>query len=119
MITSFGERIRELRAQKGVTMQQMAQSLGVSSAYLSALESGRRGAPSLRLIHLICQYFDIIWDEAEALTELARFSNPKVKINCAGLSTQHSLFVHCLAQSIDKIPNEMLERWLKEIEDLE
>jgi len=44
-MTPFGKRVRELRAEKGVTQKEMAAALGVSAAYLSALENGQRSAP--------------------------------------------------------------------------
>src|SRR6202012_2574931 len=37
-MTPFGERLRELRAQRGLSQTQMAADLGLSAAYLSALE---------------------------------------------------------------------------------
>ncbi len=45
-MTPFGERVRSLRDAKGVTLKQMATDLSISSAYLSALEHGKRGQPS-------------------------------------------------------------------------
>ena len=45
-MTPFGLRVRELRTAKGVTLKEMAAALDVSSAYLSALEHGRRGRPT-------------------------------------------------------------------------
>src|SRR5690606_10281044 len=62
-MTPFGQRMRELRAKKGVNQKQMAQALGVSAAYLSALEHGRRAAPNWALVQKIVGYFNIIWDE--------------------------------------------------------
>ena len=44
-MTPFGARLRALRAEREVTLQQLAGELQVSAAYLSALEHGRRGAP--------------------------------------------------------------------------
>ena len=42
-MTPFGRRVRELRAERNITQKQMAADLGVSAAYLSALEKGNRG----------------------------------------------------------------------------
>ena len=49
-LTPFGERVRELRRERGLQLKHMANSLGVSSAYLSALERGERGRPTWTLI---------------------------------------------------------------------
>ena len=55
-MTPFGERMRDLRKAKGVTLKDMADAIGVSSAYLSALEHGKRGRPgNIGTIHLANQ----------------------------------------------------------------
>ena len=45
-MTPLGQKLRELRLKKGVSQKEMAAALGVSAAYLSALEHGRRGVPT-------------------------------------------------------------------------
>jgi transcriptional regulator with XRE-family HTH domain len=67
-MTPFGARLRELRAARGILQRDMAAALEVSPAYLSALEHGRRGAPSAGLIHQICEFLGLIWDDADELT---------------------------------------------------
>ena len=85
-MTPFGEKLRALRAERGVSQKAMAQAIGVSAAYLSALEHGRRGAPTWTLIQKIIGYFNIIWDDAEDLARLAESSHPRVRIDTSGLS---------------------------------
>ena len=83
-MTPFGERVRRLRRERGLLLKDMAAHLGVSSAYLSALERGERGKPTWTLIQGVIQYFNIIWDEADELARLADLSDPRVKIDTAG-----------------------------------
>ena len=52
---------------KGVSQKEMAAALGVSAAYLSALEHGRRGAPTWAFVQKMIGYFNVIWDDAEDL----------------------------------------------------
>jgi transcriptional regulator with XRE-family HTH domain len=54
----------------------MAAALSVSSAYLSALEHGKRGKPTWFLVQRIITYFNVIWDEAEEIQRLAELSDP-------------------------------------------
>ena len=63
-MTPFGARLRALRAERQVTLQRLAGELQVSAAYLSALEHGRRGAPSAGLVHQVNEFFGLIWDDA-------------------------------------------------------
>ena len=99
-MTPFGAKLRELRAGRGVTMTEMAAALDVSPAYLSALEHGKRGAPTWFLVQRIISYFNIIWDEAEELCRLAQVSDPRVKIDTAGLAPEATAFANLLAKSI-------------------
>ena len=71
-MTPFGEKLRALRRERGVSQKDMAAAIGVSAAYLSALEHGRRGAPTWTLIQKIIGYFNIIWDDAEELAAAGR-----------------------------------------------
>ena len=71
-MTPFGARVRELRRERGLLLKDMAAHLGVSSAYLSALERGERGKPTWTLLQGVLQYFRIIWDEADEVIDLPR-----------------------------------------------
>src|SRR3954451_19676599 len=99
-MTPFGERLRELRRAKGVSQKQMAASLGVSAAYLSALEHGRRGVPSWAMVQKIIGYFNVIWDDAEELQRLAETSDPRIVINTAGLPAKATALANLLAARI-------------------
>jgi transcriptional regulator with XRE-family HTH domain len=111
-MTPFGQKLRSLRAERGLTLQQMAQALSVSSAYLSALEHGNRGKPSWHLLQRIIAYFNVIWDDAEELTRLARISHPKVTIDTSGLDPQATEVANRLARTIGKLEGPELDQIL-------
>ena len=89
-------------------MKRLASELQVSSAYLSALEHGRRGAPSAGLVHQVNEFFGLIWDEADDLAGLARLSRPRVRINTAGLTAEQTALANRLAQMIHRLPPDMI-----------
>lgn len=109
-MTPFGRRVRELRAQKGITLAQMAQGLGVTPAYLSALEHGKRGRPTFSLIQGTIHLLGVIWDEADALVRLADLSHPRVTVDTAGLDAEATLFANRLAREIDALETDDLRR---------
>ena len=111
-MTPFGARLRSLRTARQVTLAQLAAQLQVSPAYLSALEHGHRGRPSPGLVMQILGYFNVIWDEAEALKELARLSHPKVTLDTAGLSPAATLLANRLALRIGTLSDEHLQALL-------
>lgn len=102
-MTPFGERMRKLRAERNVTLKDMAEAIGVSSAYLSALEHGKRGRPGWHLLQRIISYFNIIWDEAEDVVKLARISHPRVVIDTSGLEPQATELANRLADEISDL----------------
>ncbi len=105
-MTPFGARLRALRAARGTTLKALAEALQVSAAYLSALEHGRRGAPSAGLVHQVNEFFGLIWDEADDLARLARLSNPRIRVNTAGLTPEQTALANRLAQTIKRLPPE-------------
>lgn len=108
-MTPFGVRLRELRAERGMTQKQMAEQVGVSAAYLSALEHGHRGVPSWSLLHRIIACLNIIWDEADELQRLAMQSAPKVTIDTSGMDPAATELANLLGQSISQLSREDLE----------
>ena len=109
-MTPFGERIRDLRRKKGVSQKEMAAALGVSAAYLSALEHGRRGVPTWALIQKIIGYFNVIWDDAEELQRLAAQSAPRAVVDTSGLSPRATELANLLASTIDLLEEEDLRQ---------
>lgn len=107
-MTPLGARLRALREERGVSLKDMAKALHVSSAYLSALEHGRRGKPTWVLLQRIITYFNVIWDEAEELQRLAELSDPKVSIDTGGLSPEATELANRLARDIGRLDRDDL-----------
>jgi len=105
-VTPFGARLRALRGQRGVTLARLASELQVSAAYLSALEHGRRGAPSTGLVHQVNEFFGLIWDDAEEMARLARLSHPRVTVDTAGLTPEQTALANRLAHDIGRLSPE-------------
>jgi transcriptional regulator with XRE-family HTH domain len=114
-MTPFGEKVRLLRYQRGILLKKMAMDLGVSSAYLSALEHGYRGRPGTGFLQQICGYFNLIWDEAEEIKHLARLSHPRVIVDTSGLSPQATELANVLAENIRELDVETLQWIISEI----
>lgn len=105
-MTPFGARLRRLRAERRVTLRRLAVELQVSAAYLSALEHGKRGAPSVGLVHQVNEFFGLIWDDADEMARLARLSRPRVLVDTSGLTPEQTALANRLAQTIRRLPPE-------------
>ena len=58
----FGEKVRQLRLQKGLTLKQLAQALGYAShGYLSAVESGKK-RPTVDFVLSVAKLFGVTTD---------------------------------------------------------
>ncbi len=99
-MTPFGKYLRQLRSDRGISQKDMAAGIGVTAAYLSALEHGHRGKPSWVLLQRIVGFLNIIWDDADHLQVLAKLSDPKPTIDTRELSAEATLAANLLAQHL-------------------
>ena len=115
-MTPFGLKMREWRRQKNLTQQQQAAFLGVSKAYISALETGARGRPSALFVDQICVWLGLIWDDAEDLKRLASLSHPKPSIDVRGNTAEAVYLTNLLAQKINHLSPDDCRDLIEEIE---
>lgn len=73
----LGKRLRELRSQQGLTVEDVADRLLCSPTKVSGLETGAR-RPSLRDIHDICALYGLEESTSAELMDLARGAREKV-----------------------------------------
>ncbi len=76
-LTAFGSAVRKARIDAKVTLQAMAQELGVTAAYLSGLEVGRKNV-STDWVQKIRAYFLLRGVSVPKLQELADVSNEAI-----------------------------------------
>ena len=75
----FNEKLQNLRKQKGLTQEELAESLYVSRTAISKWESGR-GYPNIESLKLIAKTFSVTIDEllsGEELLDIAEQDNKK------------------------------------------
>jgi len=67
-MTTFGERLRTMRREAGMTQAALAESVGITNTYVSALESGRKTPPPRRLVEQLARALeadlDVLWASA-------------------------------------------------------
>ncbi|MEI2387963.1 helix-turn-helix transcriptional regulator [Breoghania sp. JC706] len=114
-MTPFGAKLRDLRRKRGITLKEMAQTLQVSSAYLSALEHGRRGRPTWFMVHRIITFFNVIWDEAEELQRLAEISDPRITVDTAGLEPEATELANLMSAKIAGLSKESLQHMIHQL----
>ena len=95
-LTEFGKAVRKARLDSGNTLKTMAASLGISSAFLSAVETGKSKIPN-RLVIRIEALLKKQGIEVADLMKLADLSNQRISLK--GLSEQHQQLLLRLAHT--------------------
>ena len=75
----FNEKLQELRKNKGLTQEELAQILYVSRTAISKWESGR-GFPNIESLKSISKYFSVSLDELLSNEEILTFAEEDTKV---------------------------------------
>lgn len=102
MITKFGQYLRELRLQRNVILKQMADSLGVSSAFLSAVEHGKKKIPQTWSQKIASLYHLSLKEESE-MNEAILASRKTILINLEKSSEMNRKAAICFARSFNTL----------------
>ena len=76
-LTPFGKLVRKHRIDREMLLGTMADALGLSSAYISNIETGRKGSPKPDLVNKIA---DVLQLNPDARNELHRAAEESSKI---------------------------------------
>jgi transcriptional regulator with XRE-family HTH domain len=92
---TLGQRIRELREEKDLSLRELAKKLGVSAAFLSDIELGRR-FPSEKVLVSIAQALDT------ALEDLRQYDTRPPVEDLKRLASSNPLYGVAFRKVIDK-----------------
>lgn len=109
MVTEFGKFLRKIRIDRTEYLKDMAEKLGVTSSYLSAVENGKRNATEA-LVRKICKLYGLSPDEARNLQYLAAISNQEVQINIKNESALKKELAVSFARRFSKMNNEQIQK---------
>lgn len=74
LVSIFGEKLKRLREEKGLTQENIARRLCISRATVSKYESGRR-KPDIETMKTLSKYYGVSVDYIIGMTETAAFSS--------------------------------------------
>jgi transcriptional regulator with XRE-family HTH domain len=103
MLTPFGKKVRKLRIDVGVTLKSMADSMAVTSSYLSAIETGKRAVTKPILDSIVSFFSNEGVEVQEELIKAARDSQQSVEINLSGKNTQAREAALAFARNFDEL----------------
>lgn len=104
---SFGQRVRQLRKAKGLTLRGLASQVSVGFTYLSRVETGNMTCgdyPSEALIHRLAETLD--GDETELLLLAEKIPEP-VRARVLERPDAFLAFASCDDKTLDKLMTEI------------
>ena len=112
MVTSFGKFLRNLRMDIGELLLNMADKLGVSPAFLSGVENGKRKIPEGWLDKIVSLY-GLSDDQAANMKDAYFDSNNKVDIGLNELQENQRHLAIAFARKLDSMPDSDIAEILK------
>ena len=105
MLTPFGKTVRKMRIDLGLTLKSMAEAMGMTSSYLSAIETGKR-AVTKPVLDSIIGYLNADEKQKEKLISAARDSQQSVEISLSGKNAHAREVAIAFARSFDELNEE-------------
>lgn len=85
MLTDFGRFLRKIRIDHGEILKEMADKLGVTASYLSAIETGKRAIPE-KWGNIIAEMYNLNEEEKRQLRNAEDSSVKNIRIELGGFS---------------------------------
>jgi transcriptional regulator with XRE-family HTH domain len=116
MLTPFGKALRQLRINKGLRLLDVANALKISSAFLSAVETGRRPIPDGFLVQL-SRALNLTAVELRDLRGAVDRTRKEVRVD--DLRGDQREMVAAFARKIDDLSPTVLEQLRQELQNQE
>jgi len=102
MLTEFGKMCRKIRIDSNELLADMADKLGVSASFLSAVENGKRNVPE-DWLGTIGEEYALSQDERKELRDAARDSVRQIKIQMKDLGAEDRDLVLSFARNFERL----------------
>ena len=99
-LTSFGVELRKHRVDSGETLYEMAEAIGISPSFLSAVETGRKKAPD-ELVENVIKHLKLDMVDALRLREAAMETGPEIRIPLKGRGSEARKVAAMFARRFD------------------
>lgn len=109
MLTSLGIFLRKLRLEQGEVLKDMADKLGVTVSFLSAVENGKKRMPS-GWNNKICEIYSLDTDAQELLTTAIAETEESVEIDFAGIANPNKEIAVSFARKFSEFDDEELKK---------
>ena len=115
MLTSFGIAIRKIRLDRGLKLRDMADRLDLTSAFVSAVETGRKSIPQ-GYVEAVTQALGLSETETRDLRRAADETRTTVDVD--NLAAESRELVASFARRVNQLPPDFLESLRKLLKSL-
>lgn len=112
VLTPFGKAVRKHRIDKELRMKEMADQLNVSSAFLSAVETGKKPVP-VKLAQKISDYFELEHREHAELIKMATESRDSIQLSLDESSSKQRDLAIVFSNKLNKLSNKEIDNIYK------
>lgn len=115
MLTDYGKELRKIRIDREEILKDMAEKLGMTPSYLSAIESGKRTIPS-ELTSKLSNLYSLSPEETNNLKEAEVKTSKLVTLSLEGETAEKQELAIKFARSFEKMDDETAKQvtnWLK------
>lgn len=116
MVSPFGKYLRKIRIDIGITLQEMADKLKVSSAQLSFIETGKRNISS-NFIEKVIKFLKLTKRESEQLYNLVEQSQKSIKIPLDNISYEYREVVSIFSKKFSHLTINQINKIKKVLKD--
>lgn len=116
MATRLGKLLRKIRVDRDEYMKNMAERLEITSAYLSAIENGKRNM-SIALLNKLAEAYSLSEESLNELKEAAMQSKDKIEIGIAALSENKQNVAWTFARKFDNLSDRQIDKIKEILED--
>jgi len=109
MLTEFGKEIRKLRIDLGITLFDMARVTGVSSAFLSAMENGKKPVPD-GYVETLANEYEAIRNAKTKFLRLADMTKKEVRINLTESNQAANELATAFARNFSELSDDQVTR---------
>lgn len=101
-MTNFGKELRKIRLDLGITLFDMATAIGVSSAMLSSVETGKKAAPD-ELVGRLASIYPAVHARRAEFVSLADQTKKEVRVNLEKSSKEASELAVAFARNFNQL----------------
>ncbi len=112
MLTELGKELRKIRINNNERLKDMASKLGITSAYLSAIENGKR-EPTNKFMDTLFSIYSISSEDIRNLTQAFQSTVDSININLSNQTQEHKDLGLVFARKFDDLTQDQIDKLIK------